>query len=70
MKKNHSLDVGILTVTEMVELLQSLQGKYGDWPIYCCGSDECSLCINEEEQYIILDMEDLFEEFDELDDEE
>lgn len=67
MKKSYSLDIGILTVSEMVAMLQSLSPKYKDWPIYCCGSDECYLCINEEEQYIVIDMEDLFEEIEELD---
>lgn len=64
MKRNYSHDLGIMTVSEMVDFLKSLQETYGDWPIYCCGSDECYLCINEDEQYIVLDMEDLFEEFD------
>ncbi len=64
MEKNHSYDVGIMTVSEMIDFLQSLPKRYGDWPIYCCGSDECYLCINEDEQYIVLDEENLFEEFD------
>ena len=67
MKKNYALDLGILTVSEMIEMLQSLSPKYLDWPIYCCGSDECYLCISENEECIIIDMEDLFEEIEELD---
>ena len=64
MEKNYSYDIGIMTVSEMIEFLESLPDTYGDWPIYCCGSDECYLRINEEEHYIVLDMEDLLEEFD------
>ena len=62
MRKNHSYDNGVMTVSEMVEFLQSLPKRYGDWPIYCCGSDECFWCFDEQEHYIIIDMEDLFEE--------
>lgn len=65
MKKNHSYDVGVMTVSEMITFLQSLPKRYGDWPICCCGSDECFLCFDEQEQCIIMDMEELFEEFDE-----
>lgn len=64
MKRNCSHDLGIMTVSELIDFLELLQGTYGDWPIYCCGSDECYLSINEEEQYIIIDTEDLCEEFD------
>lgn len=34
MEKNHSYDVGIMTVSEMIDFLQSLPKRYGDWPIY------------------------------------
>ena len=64
MKKNHSYDAGIMTVSEMIEFLQSLSKRYGDWPIYCCGSDECYLCINEDERYIVYDEENLYEDLD------
>lgn len=67
MKENYSIDVGVVTVSEMIELLQSLLPKCRDWPIYCCGSGDCYLCINEDEECVIIDMEDLFEEIEELD---
>ena len=37
--------------------------RYRDWPIYCCGTDTF-ICGNEEEQLIVIDMKDLFEEID------
>lgn len=71
MKKrdNYSIEVGVVTVSELVEILQSLPKRYGNWPIYCCGTD-AYLCVNEEERNIVIDMEDLFEEFEEFDEAE
>ena len=41
MEKNCTYDIGIMTASEMIEFQGSLPDTYGDWPIYCCGSDEC-----------------------------
>ena len=64
MEKNHSYELGVLSVAELIDFLQSLPDQYRNWPIYFCGSDEFFLCGNEEDRYIVADMEDLFEEFD------
>lgn len=69
-KKNYSIDVGVLTVSEIIEMLQSLSSKHQDWPVYCCGSSDCYLCINEDEEYVVIDEEDLYEEIEELDEAE
>ena len=66
MKKNYSIEVGVVTVTELIEILQSLPKRYRNWPVYCCGTDTF-LCVSEEEHHIVIDMEDLFEEIEELD---
>ena len=65
MRKNHSHDTGIMTVSKMVEFLQSLSKRYSDWPICCCGSDTFYLCVDEENRCIIVDEEDIFENYDE-----
>ena len=65
MEKNHSYELGVLSVAELIDFLQSLPNRYRDWLIYFCGSDEFFLCVNEEEGYIVVDMEDLFDEFSE-----
>lgn len=60
MSENYSVELGISTVSEWIEVLQSVLEEHGDWPIYMNGSDECFFCINVEEKHIIMDMEDLF----------
>lgn len=64
MKENHSYDVSGCTVGELIGFLQSLPKSYRNWPIHCCGSDQFFLCFNEEEGYIVADMDDLFESYD------
>ena len=59
-RKNRSIEIGILSVREAIELLQALPNRYSDWRIYCCGSDEAYLNINEDEGYIVFDEEELF----------
>ena len=59
-RKNRSIEIGILSVGEAIELLQALPNRYSDWLIYCCGSDEAYLNINEDEGYIVFDEEELF----------
>lgn len=66
-RKNRSVEIGILTVNEAIEMLQLLPDRYGDWPIYCCGSDEAYLNINEAEECIIVDDEELFWEDEDMD---
>ena len=63
MRTNDAIEVGVVTVSELIEILQSLPKRYRDWPICCCGTD-MFVCVNEEQQVIVIDMEDLFEEFD------
>lgn len=67
MKKNKSIEIGVLSVKEAIELLQSLPDKYSDWLIYCCGSDEAYLNINEVEGYIVFDEEELYWEDEDMD---
>lgn len=59
-RKNRSIEIGILSVREAIEMLQALPNRYSDWLIYCCGSDEAYLNINEDEGYIVFDEEELF----------
>lgn len=68
MGKNYSIDVGFLTVSELIALLQSISEKCDDWPVYCCGSGEFFLCVNEQEECVVIDEEDVFDELDEDED--
>ena len=65
MQENYSVELGIATVSEMIEILQSILEQHGDWPVYMNGSDECFLCVNVEEEHLIMDNDDLFWEQDE-----
>lgn len=65
MKKNYSIELGVVTVSELIEILQSLPERCRNWPVYCSGTD-MFLCVSEEEHHIVFDMEDLFEEYDDL----
>lgn len=67
MKENYSLELGIPTVSELIETLQSLQNRHGDWPVYLCGSDEFFICVDEQNACLLCDMEDLFDDFDDVD---
>lgn len=67
MKENYSLELGIPTVSELIETLQSLQNRHGDWPVYLCGSDEFFVCMDVQNEYVVFDMEDLFDDFDDVD---
>lgn len=67
MRENYTIEVGVVTVCELIEILQSLPPKCRNWPIYCCGTD-AFLCVSEEEHHIVIDMEDIFEEIEDLDD--
>ena len=46
-RKNRSIEIGILSVGEAIELLQALPNRYSDWLIYCCGSDEAYSATSE-----------------------
>ena len=46
-RKNRSIEIGILSVREAIELLQALPNRYSDWLIYCCGSDEAYSATSE-----------------------
>lgn len=65
MRENCTIEVGVATVSELIEILQSLPERCRNWPVYCCGTD-IFLCVNEEEHHIVIDVEDLFEEIDDL----
>lgn len=67
MREHYAIDVGVVTVSELVEILQSLPEKCKNWPVYCCGTD-AFLCVNEKERNIVIDMEDIFEEIEDIDD--
>lgn len=67
MRENYAIEVGVATVCELIEILQSLPEKCRNWPVYCCGTDTF-ICINEEEHNIVIDMEDIFEEIENLED--
>ena len=67
MRENYAIEVGIATVCELIEILQSLPERCRNWPVCCCGTDTF-LCVNEEEHNIVIDMEDIFEEIEDLDD--
>ena len=57
MREHYAIEVGVVTVSELVEILQSLPEKCKNWPVYCCGTD-AFLCVNEKERNIVIDMED------------
>ena len=67
MRKNYAIEVGIATVSELIEILQSLPKRCRNWPVCCCGTD-IFLCVNEEEHHIVIDTEDLFEELEDIED--
>lgn len=67
MRENYAIEVGVVTVAELIKILQSLPKRYRNWPVYCCGTDTF-LCVNEEEHHIVIDMEDIFEKIEDFDD--
>ena len=67
MSGNYAIEVGVVTVSELIETLQSLPKRCRNWPVSCCGTD-VFLCVNEEEHHVVIDMEDLFEEIEDMDD--
>ena len=67
MSENYAIEVGVVTVCELIETLQSLPERCRNWSAYCCGTD-VFLCVNEEEHNIVIDMEDIFEEIEVFDD--
>ena len=67
MRENYAIEVGVVTVCELIEILQSLPKKCRNWPVYCCGTD-VFLCVNVEEGHVVVDMDDIFEEMEDLDD--
>lgn len=67
MSENYTIEVGVATVSELIETLQSLPERCRNWPVCCCGTD-LLLCVNEEECHVVIDMDDIFEECEDIDD--
>ena len=67
MNKNYAIELGVVTVAELIETLQALPERCMNWPVCCCGTD-MFLCINEEERHLVVDTEDLFEEYEDVSD--
>ena len=67
MSENYAIEVGVVTVSELIETLQSLPERCRNWPVYCGGTD-VFLCIDEEEHHVVIDMDDIFEEYEDIDD--
>lgn len=67
MRKNYAIEVGVATVSELIEILQSLPQRCRKWPVCCCGTD-MFLRVSEEEHHIVIDTEDLFEELEDIED--
>ena len=67
MRENYTIELGVVTVTELIEILQSLPKRCMNWLVYCCGTD-MFICVNEEKCHVIIDMEDNFDDIEDFDD--